>query len=128
MITAKHNAQVKELENLKDASKIEEAEKKIFMNFLTQLKSFSIMNPLPKANGYRYCAIIGENSAGKSSMLNKVLNIKLEVGIDDTTEIIEKVHVDSATKIAYFDSPGLNQTISITQPNASRLSTRLTLC
>jgi GTPase Era involved in 16S rRNA processing len=105
---------MKELNNLKDVNKIEEAEKAIFLNFLKQLKSFSIMNPLPKGNGYRYCAIIGENSAGKSSLLNTAFNLHLEVGVDDTTEKIEKVYTDPALKMVYFDSPGLNQTINIT--------------
>jgi len=77
------------------------------------------MNPLPKSNGYRYVAIIGENSAGKSSLFNNFLGLKLDVGVDDTTETIEKVHNDTNLKIAYFDSPGLNQTINIT--NASCL-------
>lgn len=72
------------------------------------------MNPLPKPGGYRYVAFIGENSAGKSALLNQILGLHLEEGIDDTTPQIEKVYVDSVGKIAYFDSPGLNQAINIT--------------
>ena len=113
-IAARQEAEVKELNNLKDVNKIKEAEEKIFLNFLNKLKSFPVMNPLPKHEGYRYVGIIGENSAGKSSLLNFVLGLQLEVGVDDTTQDIEKVHVDASSKLAYFDSPGLNQTINIT--------------
>lgn len=85
VIVAKQEADVKELNNLKDVNKIKEAEEKIFLNFLSQLKSFPVMNPLPKSEGYRFVGIIGENSAGKSSLLNYVLGLNLEVGVDDTT-------------------------------------------
>ena len=47
-------------------------------------------------------------------MLNSNLGINLEEGIDDTTQKIEKVHHDTSRKLVYFDSPGLNQTLSIT--------------
>ena len=104
-----------ELNNLKDINKIYEAQEKLFQNFLTNLKTFKVVNPLPKENGFKYVAIIGENSAGKSSLLNKALNLKLEVGVDDTTQNIEKVYTNFKTKLVYFDSPGLNQTITVTQ-------------
>lgn len=99
---------------MKNPEKIVEAEEKIFINFLKHLKTFSIMNPIPKPGGYRFLAFIGENSAGKSALLNHYLGLHLEEGVDDTTQKIEQVHVDEVKKIAYFDSPGLNQTINIT--------------
>jgi ABC-type Mn2+/Zn2+ transport system ATPase subunit len=50
-----------------------------------------MVNPIPKNQGYRYIAIIGENAAGKSSMLNKILGLNLETGVDDTTQNIQRV-------------------------------------
>ena len=113
-MAARHDKEVRELDNLEDFEKIQEAEEKIFLKFLTHLKSFPVMNPIPKPGGYRFVGIIGENSAGKSSLLNFVLGLKLKVGVDDTTQNIEKVHVNDSSKLVYFDSPGLNQTINIT--------------
>lgn len=47
-------------------------------------------------------------------MLNCNLGLKLEEGVDDTTQYIEKVHQDASRRLVYFDSPGLNQTFNIT--------------
>ena len=44
------------------------------------------MNPIPKEGGFRFSAFIGENSSGKSSILNRYIGLNLEVGVDDTTQ------------------------------------------
>jgi len=41
VLSKQHETSIRELDSLKDPSKIEEAERKIFMNFLNQLKSRS---------------------------------------------------------------------------------------
>ena len=43
-------------------------------------------NPIPKVDNVRFVAIVGENAAGKSWLLNKILGTKLAVGVDDTTQ------------------------------------------
>ena len=47
-------------------------------------------------------------------MLNHILGLDLEEGVDDTTQDLSIVHADPIRKLVYFDSPGLNQTFSIT--------------
>ena len=59
-------------------------------------------------------AVMGENSAGKSSIYNWAFGLKLEVGVDDTTQKISIVHSDLPRGLKYFDSPGLNEYNSIT--------------
>ena len=58
---------------MKNPKKIEIAERKLFLNFLEQLVTFDVYNKIPKEGGVRYAAIIGENSAGKSSLYNTFL-------------------------------------------------------
>jgi hypothetical protein len=36
--------------------------------------------------------VIGEIAAGKTTIYNKILGTKEEVGVDDTTQDISKVH------------------------------------
>lgn len=72
-----YRKELKELNYLSDPKNIEEAEEKLFINFVNSLKSFKLANPIPKANNYRYAAIIGENSAGKSSIFNWIFGLKL---------------------------------------------------
>ena len=47
-MAARQEEEIRELNNLKDVNKIKEAEEKIFLNFLNQLKAFPVMNPMPK--------------------------------------------------------------------------------
>lgn len=82
----KYEQKVEELKFLKDPNQVQKAEQKIFNDFVNQLKPFKMVNPIPKIDNVRFVAIVGENSAGKSSMLNKILGTKLEVGVDDTTQ------------------------------------------
>lgn len=57
----------------------------IFDNFVKNLATFDVHNKLPTHGGNRYVAVIGENSAGKSSIYNWLFGLKLAVGVDDTT-------------------------------------------
>ncbi len=50
-----------------------------------QLESFNVYNKIPKTGNLKYVAVIGENSAGKSSMYNWIFGLNLKVGVDDTT-------------------------------------------
>ena len=110
-----HQQQVNQLQQqvqeLKDPSVTEE---KIFMAYLDKLTTFDIYEPMPKEAGVQYVGMFGRCSTGKTTILNKMFNLNLQVGVDDTTQTLSKVHVDRNKKLAYFDSPGLNEHVNIT--------------
>ena len=59
-------------------------------------------------------ATIGENSAGKSAIFNRFLGTNEEEGVDDTTQNIKQVYTDAQRGLVYWDSPGLNEHVGIT--------------
>lgn len=50
---------VEHLKYLSDKNEIERMEQEIFNNFVRQLKTFDIANPIPKLGNMRFTAIIG---------------------------------------------------------------------
>jgi len=84
-MTDKYRQTLQEIQKMKDPNKIEENQRLLFNSFLSQLKSFNFMNPIPRQNGLKFISLIGENSAGKSSAFNWILGTKEKVGVDDTT-------------------------------------------
>ncbi len=54
--------------------------------------TFDIYNPIPKAKNLKYVAVIGEISAGKSSIYNWMFGLKLETGQGEVTEKISIIH------------------------------------
>ena len=53
--------------------------------------------------------MIGNISAGKSSLINKACGTKLPVGVGETTSDIMKVAISKSGKIHIWDSPGVNE-------------------
>ena len=49
---------------------------------------------LPKPRDIQYFAVVGEIAAGKTTIYNTILGTTEEVGCDDTTQDIAKVHQD----------------------------------
>ena len=66
-------------------------------------------------------AVIGDNSAGKSTLYNKTFNLELEVGVDDTTQQVSKVYDCSQRSVEYFDSPGVNETTNVASPEVLKV-------
>jgi ribosome biogenesis GTPase A len=54
---------------------------------------------------------MGSISAGKSSILNKLLNKELEFGVGETTLSVDKIY--SNNKVEVSDSPGINKDYDI---------------
>ena len=113
-MTRQYQAVVEQLEQLKNPKLIEQNERNLFLSFMNSLDTWDMYNKLPKQGGVRYVAIIGENSAGKSAMFNQILGTNEEEGVDDTTQSIKKVMVDEHRGLIYWDSPGLNEHVGIT--------------
>lgn len=74
-----------ELTALKDPKKIKQNQQKLFMEFLKSVETFSMENPLPKKGNIKYVTVIGETSAGKSSIYNWLFNLNLKTGHAEVT-------------------------------------------
>lgn len=92
---------------LKDPRKIDAVSEEIFNNFLHSLDSHKRFNSDKKKDKKRI-AVIGQNSAGKSTIYNWIFGLNCKVGIDDTTQEISVVFENKEKRLEYVDSPGLN--------------------
>lgn len=77
-----------------------------YIKSITQIKYTRIPNKKTKI------LVIGPISAGKSSLLNRFLNTKLEVGVGQTTVKISPVFTTN-DNIEVYDSPGINKDYDI---------------
>lgn len=66
----------------------------MFLGFLKELKSFDMYNKIPKPDNMKYVALVGDTSAGKSSIYNWVFHLKLQVGQEEVTDKIEIIFTD----------------------------------
>ena len=57
----------------------------LYQRFLESLPCFDLYEKVETPDGVRVIALIGDTSAGKSSLLNSMLGCKQDVGVSDTT-------------------------------------------
>ena len=112
-ITEEAKVHQEELRTLKDPNKIKEVTTQIFYNFLNNLQTFDVYNPLPKHDNIKYVTIIGETSAGKSSIYNTYFGLNLKTGQAECTMDIQQELFDQQNNRVYWDSPGFNEEIEV---------------
>lgn len=64
---------------------IKEVQQKIFCEFLDSLKSYRLYSHIPKQGDVKYVVIIGETSAGKSTIFNNTFGLQLKTGHAEVT-------------------------------------------
>ena len=57
----------------------------VFKSFVDNVYKLNFTDKIPKQNGDRNFIVIGNISAGKTSLINYVFGLKLPVGLGDTT-------------------------------------------
>lgn len=86
-----------------------------FQRYLDALGEMTFTTPIPpELQTAHNVLVIGDVSCGKSSLLNKLFNLRLKVGTGGTTEKVEAVFNDGTSIVR--DSPGGNQDFAYYDP------------
>jgi len=101
-IRAEHKKEMKKITDPEKIVELKEMQMKQYLQYLSKKKwSESLTNNL----GVKHNVVVGNISVGKSSLLNYLFNLKLEVGVGETTVYAEPVRKGPVT---VWDSPGIN--------------------
>lgn len=91
---------------MQDFTKYEEFKNLSLETYIKKLQEMNLPEKDVGSDGICRKIVVGKVSAGKSSMLNNLLDLDLEAGVGETTEETQLVYHHE--KVAIFDTPGEN--------------------
>jgi len=103
----------------KEAQEAENAkleQKQRFAEFIARLpEALGLDSPIPsELRGASHVVVLGDVSAGKSSLLNRLFGLSLAVGVGHTTGVAAPVFTDGVTVV--WDAAGANQDFEFLRP------------
>ena len=114
------DAAKRESERQGDPAIFREQQRAVFETFLAKLPRMKFMDVLPAAlRGKLNVAFIGDVSAGKSSLINRLFGTSLAVGVGHTTNGVMPVAQEG--NLVVWDSPGGNRDFAFFDPAALNL-------
>ena len=113
-VTAQLNDAIQKLQKL-EAEAIKQGDPKLYADnannlldiFVSKLPTLDLTDTIKKETGEIHVGVLGPISCGKSTLLNSLFNLKLEVALGHCTKTCKPVHKTSDLQV-FWDVPGSN--------------------